>query len=329
MNLPTTTDTTRFNTLMDRWNRAVPLDGRSLRDWIDLYRTRQFNRLEGNERHGGICVPLGDGNPLSSAIGPSIHARGYGRHISDWESLPTDEAGRPILGTATPKKGIAWMTFRKDRQIQGEADMTGLMYVIYPEQDLYPAEAKNQVTGWRSLPIAKLLKPGDQDTALFHEGRVRLDRLEADGASIVEVSGLSVHPDAPHKAWAFHEIMRRLVHDALARYMETGQETVLLFAIVIETRKNARKRIGKYNFIDIGLPVHPGGDNVKKTVRLMPSILIVSEFFSRMVSSYRERVAHGLPTVTLEQGIRFYTHGLDQSHLAHYPMMVELLAEIG
>lgn len=320
---------------MADWDPSIPLDGRLIQAWINLH-TKDIgtSELVASERFRHGTVPLGSGGQFRNLC-QALHAEGYYEYVEDWDKLPVDRAGRRLLSpdmdsTQTPGvRGIARVTYRKDQPLQGETDVTGLLYELWPTDF---DDAENQTVGWRSLPVAKVLQPERRKKGvLFHEGRARLDALEAAGAIIVELSGASERQGVPGKGWSFHEIMRRAVHEGIADYLRTGREKVLLFAIVREpTRKNVSKRMGHRNFVDIGKPVTPpGGGNVKGATQLTPCVILASEFLPRMVASYRERVANRKPTTTLREGIRFYTNGIDPSHLAHYPMMVELLAEIG
>ncbi|MGB4762182.1 MAG: hypothetical protein WBP12_02375 [Candidatus Saccharimonas sp.] len=311
------------------WDPNRRLTQEEVNRWINLCGSPEYLAvLHPYELHGHICVPMDGSYTLPPvAIGREIHRQGYDQYFSDQTLFARDEAERRILSIDTDAtqlpgtRGVAWMCYERNRPCRNEDDLYGLMYELHPS-------IHEHLSGWRALPVSKLFVPTDRPSPLSEWGLDRLDTLERSGASIVEVSGLSVRSTAPHKGFVFHEIMRRILHQAVVVQANGGPEKVLVFAIVRDTRNGIRTRMGKENFVTIGNTFTPPGKDIDEQVTLVPSMVELSSFFDRMVISYRNACKSGRATKVPAEGVRFYTRGLAWQYLSQYPEVIELLNEL-
>jgi hypothetical protein len=292
------------------------------------------------ETNGHLWVPLISEKriPLID-VAREVHQEGYQkRYFPNPELLPIDSAGRRILGIDTDATqlpgivGIAWMCCDK-KHINREQDIYGLMYELLPREPFVYDDNSGKVTGWRTLPVSKLFAPSDRPSPLTAEGIQLLDSLEQSGAQIVESSGLSVRPSvAARGGLIFHEILRRMVHQAIIVKSYGGPDKVLAFAIVEETRDSIQIRMGADNFVPLGESFVPPGQHVDQETRLAPSIVELNRFFDRMVTSYRTAReignAAGREPKALIKSIKDYTRGLPWQFIRQYPNMIELLNEL-
>ena len=207
--------------------------------------------------------------------------------------------------------------------IKSESDIYGLTYELAP-----PDDNSGTATGWQALPIAKLFVPTGKSSPLTPWGLHYIDELEQSGATIVELSGISVRPTAPNPGLVFHEIMRRLVYQGIIIHTLGGTEKALVFAMVEQVRNRVMLRMGADNFVSLGESFSPPGSGLTDQVRLAPHIVEPIHFLDRLVTSYRKAQATGYDLKVLTQGILHYTRGLAWRYLRQYPAMIELLAEL-
>lgn len=338
-------------TAAEAWsNPTLRLGKYALEELTDQTRpfTAHLSPLEPYEKLRHFCAPLyGNGsavNPLvlvGRAVQGFVYAHPKHGYV-DPDKLQLDPAGRLTLTPVEDKTqldaaGIAWMTAVpenlpdedvQEEDSQGEEKVMGIMYELMPRISFDPHRRRE--SGWRTLPVATELRPHDPArTPLNREAISKLDELEAKGVDIHEFSGLSARPDVRVRgASVFHEIMRRMVHNALIEQVRTGRETIWLFTIVEKTRGDLSRRTGMENFEELGVPIPPPGENVDKQINLWPCIIRASEFFSRQLLSYNKALASGRPVKQLEEGILFYTDGLDPDILQQYrdfPALIEKL----
>lgn len=327
--------------MLRKWDRGHRLSRRELLEWVCRFAGEgNPHPLRYHEEHWHICVPLNSDKltPLI-LIAREIHHDGYKhRYFHDADDLPHDEAGRRTLSPDTDStqqpgtRGNAWMCYSKDNLRDIEDSLYGLMYEIYARDPYYPWNPRESISGWRTLPVGKLFLPTSGSSPLSPKGLATLDELERSGALLTELSGLSVRPSAPHQGLIFHEIMRRMVHDAVAKWVENGLAKVYVFAIVENTRNSIQVRMGADNFIPLGGSFPPPGEGVDTETLLAPSIIELNQFLPRMVSSYRKaQIAAketGRQPKVLIQGIRFYTQGMPWKYISRYPEMIVLLREL-
>ncbi|MGB4768339.1 MAG: hypothetical protein WBP22_03710 [Candidatus Saccharimonas sp.] len=318
-----------FSDAIDTWDPTRQLTADELQNWVSIHRPPLYlDTLVPYEANNFAWVPLISHSQLPFiAIAREIHRQGYGRYFPDHELLPQDSAHRRILRADTDATqspgvfGIAWMCYAK-QGIASENDVYGLTYELAP-----PDDGSGDAVGWRALPIAKLFLPADQPSPLTQWGISRLDELEQAGATIVELSGISVRPTAPNPGLVFHEIMRRLVHQGIIIQAHGGPEKVLVFAMVEEVRDRVRVRMGADNFVPLGRSFSPPGKDVRDTIRLAPHIVEPSQFLERLASSHQKARGIGSDLTALVQGVLHYTRGLPWRYISQYPAALELLAE--
>lgn len=319
-----------FEDSIDTWDPTRPLTPAELQHWASIHRPPSYlDSLVPCEANSFAWVPLISHSQLPFiAIAREIHQQGYTRYFLDHELLPRDPAQRRILradtdGTQKPGVfGIAWMCYAK-QGIKSENDIYGLTYELAP-----PDDNSGSATGWRALPIAKLFVPASGPSPLTPWGLRYLDELSQSGATVVELSGISVRPTAPNPGLVFHEIMRRLVHQGIVLHTLSGAEKALVFAMVEQVRDSVMVRMGADNFVSLGESFSPPGSGVTDKVRLAPHIVEPIHFLNRLMTSYRKAQAAGYDLEALTQGVLHYTRGLAWQYLCRYPAMIELLAEL-
>lgn len=322
---------------LSTWDQTRRLTPDELAMWTNFCTQPPYlDYLQQYETNSHLWVPLMSDNPIPViGIARDVHRAGYQeRYFPNPELLPLDAAGRRILGVDTDATqlpgtiGIAWMCCDK-KHITRENDVYGLMYELLPREPFDPTDHSGKATGWRTLPVAKLFVPLDRPSPLSAEGIQLLDDLERSGAQIVESSGLSVRPSvAARGGLIFHEILRRMVHQAIIVKSHGGPAKVLAFAIVEETRNSIQIRMGEDNFVPLGKSFVPPGAHVDQETRLAPSIVELNKFFDRMVTSYRKALETNPHPKALVKSIRDYTRGLPWQYIRQYPAMIALLAEL-
>ena len=318
-----------FSPSVDTWDPTRQVTPDELEEWASIHRPPSYlDSLIPYETNNFAWVPLISHSQLPFiAIAREIHQQGYAQYFPDHDLLPHDPAQRRILradtdGTQKPGVfGIAWMCYAK-QGIKSEDDVYGLTYELAPPDDNSGSEI-----GWRSLPIAKLFAPTNRPSPLTPWGLSRLDELEQSGATLVELSGISVRPTAPNPGLVFHEIMRRLVHQGIIIHTLSGAKKALVFAMVEQVRDRVMRRIGVDNFVSLGASFSPPGAGVNNRVRLAPHIVEPIHFLDRLVTSYQKARVVGQDLMALSQGVLHYTRGLPWPYISRYPAMIELLAE--